>query len=76
MRKPLLINQCEKPCQQQLFGYPEISINHEHADIWRENGIKGQFLSFLEAYIQPIIRSFYVPRLDRSILERGGAVLT
>ncbi|CAG7651747.1 hypothetical protein ACFQI7_27865 [Paenibacillus allorhizosphaerae] len=76
MRKPLFMNPCKQSYQQQPFGYQEITINHEYADFWREHGINGQFLSFLKAYIHPINRSFYVPRLGRSILKRGGTVLT
>jgi hypothetical protein len=75
MRNQSFENHCEQPYQQP-FGYQEISFNHEHADIWLESGIKGLFSSFLKAYIQPINRSFYVPRLARSILRRGGTVLT
>lgn len=66
---------CEQP-YQQTFEYHEKSFNHEHADIWHENGIIGLFCEFLAPYLKPIKSSFYVPRLVRSIPSRGGTVLT
>ncbi|MEK8126542.1 hypothetical protein WMW72_01320 [Paenibacillus filicis] len=70
MRLQLFINGFQQRYQQhQPFG-------HYGAEDWREIGNNEQFSGFQKAYIQPIISSFYVPRLIRSIPRRGGAALT
>jgi hypothetical protein len=75
MKNQLASILCEQPYQQP-FGYHEISFNHEHNDIWHDNGIKVMVSEFLASYLEPIRSSVYVPRLVRSNPSRGGTVLT
>jgi membrane-anchored protein YejM (alkaline phosphatase superfamily) len=62
MKNQLASILCEQPYLQP-FGHHEISFNHEHIDIWHDNGIKGMFYEFLASYLEPIKSSFYIPRL-------------
>lgn len=44
-------------------------------DNWSEKGLE-RFHTIHGFYVQPVIRSIYVPRFDRSFPDRGGMVVT
>lgn len=61
---------------QQPFSNHKMLFIREHEEKWRVSDFKGQFCSILNVYFNFGKGNLYVPRLGRSILRRGGAVLT
>ncbi|WP_334074618.1 MULTISPECIES: hypothetical protein [Paenibacillus] len=64
--------------QQLKSHYVETIFNQMHPSNqdWRECEVSELLAGLYEAYLEPIKSSFYVPRLVRIILKRGGTVLT
>ncbi|TYA10207.1 hypothetical protein FRY98_26850 [Paenibacillus faecis] len=58
--------------------YAETMFNETHpsSQDWRECENNELLAGLYEAYLEPIMSSFYVPRLVRIILKGGGTVLT